>query len=173
MPAPSATAASSHGSIEPPWPAARLEDSASSAGAKFGGAGTVDGSVGAAGLVRMEFARSDELDGVPAAAGGAASRGAGAAVLRATPASRSGTARRLAEGASVAAVVVLPAAGGRQTIVAAGGGVSAGRVTVPPRLKFWSSRGPTVSWVGLPVADGGGAGGTVCVVFCPVACPVP
>jgi hypothetical protein len=41
--------------------------------------------------------------------------------------------------------------------VAAGGGVSAGRVTVPLRLKFCSSRGPIASVAGVLVVGASGS----------------
>src|SRR6185312_9961685 len=68
----------------------------------------------------------------------------------------------LATGAGAAAVRGTVAFGADCASARGGGdgcatGPSAGRVTVPPRLKFWSTLGPTES-AGAVVAGGGGGG---------------
>jgi hypothetical protein len=57
--------------------------------------------------------------------------------------------------ATRASELSLPACSAGALVTGAVGGGSAARVVVPGRLKFWSSRGPTVTGAGVSVAGGG------------------
>jgi len=156
MPAPSTAAARSHGSIDP-CPAFRPVPAVSGSGAKLGGAsGAAIGGEEAAGLGTAEVVRSGtpEEEDVGALAGGPAwLTGARCKVRPALPAvgDPAGPDPDAAAGALRALRVTF--AGG--AVSARGGAVSAGRVTVPPILKFCSSRGPTASGAGVLVVGGG------------------
>jgi len=159
MPPATTTAASNHGHSAGPW-----------AGAISGGADWDSGALGAAVWSRVDAGGAatggaprslDPKDGsVGGAARGAAGRACVGGAARALSPERTGALR---DGSWIGWKPGFVGVG----VVVAGGGVSAGRVTLPPRLKFWSSRGPTVV-AGVLLVAGGGlvCGGALWVVFC-------
>ena len=163
MPAMSATAAASQGSSQSFEPSADVSSAGAGDGALTVGCGALaNGSVGAVAARRPAGA------GVGATAGGAVDTGAeldGPAV----PAVRSRGVSRGWAGRSVAVAGGGVCASGRGVGAAVEAGVSsAGRVFVPGRLKFCSSRGPTASVAGVAVLVVAGAG---CAVFWASAVP--
>ena len=157
MPAASATAARSQGRIE-----GLCSGASGSAGA---GAGKAD--TGGAGESCGAAAAELPTDGIDAAAAAAGVDGAFAAGCGAGDAAAARWVSAGLRAGGAGARVSVAAALGRSAAVAGCGwvaGWSAGLVAVPGKLKFCSSRGPTVSGAGALVVAGG-------EVSCPCASP--
>ena len=159
-----------------PCPAFSPGPDVSGVGAKLGGASgvAIDGEEGA-GLGTTDVVRSGKPDeeGIGAVAGGPAGPVGARWEARPAllPAGEAGLDRPAASGALRA--LREPFAGAPVSL--RDGALSAGRVTVPPMLKFCNSRGPTAFGAGVLVVGGGvlwgGVWGVVWTVFWPVLWP--